>query len=88
MKDRILELSNELSKMILESETFSGCVSIRKFEDGDFMLTLTHYHDYYRYSNTHISVYNFNNEQVFEEFEKQVIDCIENGTFLKDLGVS
>lgn len=86
MKNRILELSNELSKMILESEIFSGYVSVTKFEDGGFMLQITHYHDYYRYNNSHISIYDFSDENSFKEFKIQAIDCIENGTLLKDLG--
>lgn len=86
MKDRILELSSELSKMILESESFSGFINVTKFEDGAFMLQLTHYHDYYRYSNSHISIYDFSDENSLEEFKKQATDCIENKTFLKDLG--
>lgn len=86
MKDRILELSNELSKMILESESFSGYVNVTKFEDGTFMLQLTHYHDYYRYSNSFISLYDFNNENGLKKFKKQAIDCIESKIFLEDLG--
>lgn len=86
MKNKILELSNELSKMILESESFSGNVNVTKFEDGAFMLQLTHYHDYYRYSNNHISIYDFNSENDLKKFEKQAIDCIEGKIFLKELG--
>lgn len=86
MKNKILELSSELSKMIFESESFSGNVNITKFEDGDLMLQLTHYHDYYRYSNNHISLYNFNDENNLEKFKKQAIDCIEGKIFLKELG--
>lgn len=86
MKNRMLELSNELSKMILESKTFSGFVNVTKFEDGSFMLQLTHYHDYYRYSNSHISLYSFNDEDDLKEFKEQAINCIESKVFLKDLG--
>ena len=86
MKNKMLELSNELSKMILESESFSGYVNVTKFEDGNFMLQLTHYHDYYRYSNSHISIYDFNDENDLKKFEKQAIDCIENEIFFEDMG--
>ena len=86
MKNRMLELSNELSKMILESEIFSGYVSVTRFEDGAFMLQLTHYHDYYRYSNSHISIYDFNDANDLNKFKKQAIDCIENKIFFEDLG--
>lgn len=82
MKDRILELSNELSKMILESEVFEGAIELRKLKDGDFKLTLLHFHSYYRYNNTSIEVYNFSNEQRVEKFRNDAIDCIKNNTIL------
>lgn len=82
MKDRILELSNELSKMILESEVFEGSIELRKFKDGQFKLTLLHFHSYYRYSNASIEVYNFSNEQRVEDFKNNAIDCIKNNTIL------
>lgn len=82
MKDRILELSNELSELILESEVFEGSIELRKFKDGEFKLTLLHFHSYYRYSNTSIELYNFNNEQRFENFRNKAIDCIKNNTIL------
>lgn len=86
MKSKMLELSSELSKKILESESFSGNVGVTKFEDGTIVLQLTHYHNYYRYSNSFISLYSFNNENGLKKFKKQAIDCIEGEIFLEDLG--
>lgn len=82
MKGRILELSNELSKMILESEVFEGSIELRKFKDGQFKLTLLHFHSYYRYNNASIEVYNFSNEKRIEDFKNNAIDCIKNNTIL------
>lgn len=84
MKSRMLELSNELSKMIMDSEVFNGGLELRKFEDGKFSLTLLHLHDYYRYNNSSIEVYNFSNDGRFEDFKNQAIDCIQNNAILKD----
>lgn len=82
MKNKLLELSNELSEMILESEVFEGSIELRILEDGEFKLTLLHFHSYYRYSNTSIEVYNFSSEQGFEDFRNKAIDCIKNNTIL------
>lgn len=86
MKNRMLELSNELSDLIIDSKVFDGYLELRKFDDNDFKITLTHFHDYYRYNNSSITVYNFNNEVQFENFKNQAIDCIQNNTILKSLG--
>lgn len=84
MKNRILELSNELSNLIMDSEIFNGHLELRKFRDGDFKLTLLHFNDYYRYNNSSIEVYNFSNDGRFEDFKNQAIDCIQNNAILKD----
>lgn len=87
MKNKILELSNELSEMILESEVFEGSIELRIMKDREYKLTLLHFHSYYRYSNTSIEVYNFSNDQRFEEFRKKAIDCIKNNTILERWGL-
>lgn len=87
MKNKILELSNELSEMILDSEVFEGSIELRMMKNGEYKLTLLHFHSYYRYSNTSIEVYNFSNDQRFEEFRKQAIDCIKNNTILERWGL-
>lgn len=87
MKNKILELSNELSEMILESEVFEGSIELRMMKDKEYKLTLLHFHSYYRYSNTSIEVYNFSDEQRFEDFRKMAIDCIKNNTILERWGL-
>lgn len=86
MKNRMLELSNELSDLIIDSEFFNGNLELRKFKDGSFSLSFLHLNNYYRYGNSSIEVYSFSNDGRFEDFKNQAIDCIENGTFLKDWG--
>lgn len=86
MENEILELSKDLSSLIVDSESFSGHVTVMKFDDGTLMLQLTHYHDFYKYSNTFIAIYDFNDKNNLEKFKKQAIDCIEGKIFLEDLG--